>query len=32
MVWALWDDMYHWVDEGLPMPRAPRITRDRERT
>ena len=28
IVWALWDAMYRWVDEGLPMPRAPRITRD----
>ena len=29
IVWALWDAMYRWVDEGLPMPGAPRITHDR---
>lgn len=29
IVWALWDAMYRWVEEGLPMPRAARITRDR---
>jgi hypothetical protein len=28
ILWAIWDDMYAWVDDGVPMPRAPRITRD----
>ncbi len=28
IVWALWDALYRWVDDGEPMPRAPRITRD----
>jgi len=28
IVWALWDALYRWVDDGVPMPRAPRITRD----
>ena len=29
ILWAIWDAMYAWVDDGVPMPRAPRITRDR---
>jgi hypothetical protein len=28
IVWALWDAMYRWADDGLPMPHAERITRD----
>jgi hypothetical protein len=28
ILWAIWDAMYTWVDDGVPMPRAPRITRD----
>jgi hypothetical protein len=28
VLWAIWDAMYSWVDDGLPMPRTPRITRD----
>jgi hypothetical protein len=28
IVWALWDQLYRWVDTGRPMARAPRITRD----
>jgi hypothetical protein len=28
ILWALWDNMYRWVDEGVPMPRGDRITRD----
>jgi len=28
ILWALWDAMYAWVDDGVPMPRVPRITRD----
>jgi hypothetical protein len=28
ILWALWDNMYRWVDEGVPMPRSNRITRD----
>jgi hypothetical protein len=28
IVWALWDALYRWVDDGEPMPHAPRITRD----
>ena len=28
IVWALWDALYRWVDDGEPMPRAARITRD----
>jgi hypothetical protein len=28
IVWALWDAMYRWADEGLPMPHAERIVRD----
>ena len=28
ILWALWDAMYAWVDDGVPMPRAPRVTRD----
>ena len=30
ILWALWENMYRWVDEGLPMPRGDRITRDPE--
>jgi hypothetical protein len=29
IMWALWAAMYHWVEEGIPMPRAEPITRDR---
>ncbi len=28
IIWALWDAMYHWADESVPMPHAERITRD----
>jgi hypothetical protein len=28
IVWALWNDMYQWVDKGIPMPRADPISRD----
>jgi hypothetical protein len=28
MIWALWDAMYRWVDDGLPMPRSERVSRD----
>jgi hypothetical protein len=28
ILWALWEAMYAWVDDGVPMPRAPAITRD----
>jgi len=28
ILWAIWEAMYAWVDDGVPMPRAPRITRD----
>jgi hypothetical protein len=29
IMWALWSAMYRWVEEGIPMPRAQPITRDR---
>ena len=28
ILWAIWEAMYAWVDDDVPMPRAPRITRD----
>jgi hypothetical protein len=28
ILWALWEAMYAWVDDGVPMPRIPCITRD----
>jgi hypothetical protein len=28
IVWALWRNMYDWVEKGVPMPRAARIARD----
>jgi hypothetical protein len=28
ILWALWDNMYRWVDEDVPMPRGYRIRRD----
>jgi hypothetical protein len=28
IVWALWDAMYRWADDGVPMPHGERITRD----
>lgn len=28
IVWALWANMYAWVERGVPMPSAPRILRD----
>jgi hypothetical protein len=26
--WAMWRNLYDWVEKGIPMPRAPRIDRD----
>jgi hypothetical protein len=28
IVWAVWEAMYRWVEDGVPMPRMARITRD----
>jgi hypothetical protein len=28
IIWALWDAMYRWVDEGVAMPHVEPITRD----
>lgn len=28
LIWALWANMYDWVEKGVPMPSAPRIVRD----
>jgi hypothetical protein len=28
IIWALWENMYDWVEKGTPMPRAGRIMRD----
>ena len=28
ILWALWEAMYRWVDEGVPMPRAEPLVRD----
>jgi hypothetical protein len=27
ILWAIWQAMYAWIDDGVAMPRAPRITR-----
>jgi hypothetical protein len=28
LIWAIWENLYRWMGDGVPMPRAPRITRD----
>jgi hypothetical protein len=28
IIWGVWDNIYRWVETGVPMPRAPRVTRD----
>ena len=28
IVWGIWNNMYQWIEQGVPMPKAPRIKRD----
>jgi Alpha/beta hydrolase domain len=28
IIWGIWNDMYQWIEQGVPMPKAPRIKRD----
>jgi hypothetical protein len=28
VIWGMWRNMYDWLEKGVPMPRAQRITRD----
>jgi hypothetical protein len=28
IIWGLWHNMYAWIEQGVPMPRAPRIKHD----
>jgi hypothetical protein len=28
IIWGLWNNIYKWIERGVPMPRSPRITRD----
>jgi hypothetical protein len=28
IIWGLWNNMYKWIEQSAPMPKAPRIKRD----
>jgi len=28
IIWGLWHNMYAWIEQGVPMPTAPRLQRD----
>ncbi len=28
IIWGLWNNMYAWIEQGVPMPNVPRIKRD----
>ena len=28
VIWGMWRNAYDWLEKGVPMPRAPRVTRD----
>lgn len=28
IIWGLWNNMYAWIEDGVPMPKAPRLKRD----
>jgi hypothetical protein len=32
IVWGIWNNMYQWIEQGVPMPKAPRIKRDPKAT